>query len=147
VGELLIRSKEAKYVAWNLAALSPWMTEDYPADRDRKANALPPAAVAARQGFKAPNKLVDTITGSYRNRLEIMQLKTPTCGRNPVIHARDTLGMAIRRWDSHGGPWTLHVLNALLVEAMESLAEWSEQGNKSERSCTAKSKYETAYAC
>jgi hypothetical protein len=100
------------------------MIVNYPEDEVVKANTLPPAAMAAREGFRAPNKLADTITGSYRNRSEIMQMKTSAC--NKVAYQRDTIGMAIRRWDSHGGPWTLQVLNALLVEAMEKLDVWME---------------------
>lgn len=131
LGQLLVRSNEANYVAWNLAALSPWMTMDFPADDAfRKANALPAVSVTAREGFKAPNKLTDTITSSYRNRREIMDMKQSACSKAPVLHARDTLGMAIRKWDSQGGPWTLQVLNALLVEVMESLDTWSEPGGK-----------------
>ncbi|KHN99281.1 Poly A polymerase, head domain protein [Metarhizium album ARSEF 1941] len=128
LGKLLIRSSEATYVAWNLAAFSPWMNVEFQVDGVRKANFLPPPAAAARKGLKAPNKLVDTITGSYRNRREIIQMKTSTC--IGAVHARDTLGMAIRRWDSHGGPWTLQLLSALLVEAMEKLDAWPESYDK-----------------
>lgn len=131
LGQLLVRSNEANYVAWNLAALSPWMTVGFPAhDEFQKPNVLPPVSVAAREGFKAPNKLTDTITSSYRNRREIMDMKESICSKAPVVHARDTLGMAIRKWDSHGGPWTLQVLSALLVEAMETLDTWSERGDE-----------------
>ncbi|KAH0599706.1 hypothetical protein MHUMG1_02496 [Metarhizium humberi] len=130
LGELLIRPGEANYAAWILASLSPWMVVESPLNNVRKANALPPPAVAAREGFKAPNKLVDIITGSYRNRQEIIRMKTSTCNEEGAVLARDTLGMAIRRWDSHGGPWTLQVLSALLVEAMESQDAWTELDDK-----------------
>ncbi|EFY84664.1 putative tRNA nucleotidyltransferase [Metarhizium acridum CQMa 102] len=126
LGELLIRPGEANYVAWILAALSPWMVVEPPLNNVRKANVLPPPAVAAREGFKAPNKLVDIMTGSYRNRREIIRMKTSLCNEEGAVLARDTLGMAIRRWDSYGGPWTLQVLSALLVEAMESQDAWTE---------------------
>ncbi|KJK86951.1 hypothetical protein H633G_09196 [Metarhizium anisopliae BRIP 53284] len=130
LGELLIRPGEANYAAWILASLSPWMVVEPPLNNVRKANVLPPPAVAAREGFKAPNKLVDIITGSYRNRREILRMKTSTCNEEGAVLARDTLGMAIRRWDSHGGPWTLQVLSALLVEAMESQDAWTELDDK-----------------
>ncbi|OAA46265.1 Poly A polymerase, head domain protein [Metarhizium rileyi] len=133
LGKLLIRSTEAKYVAWNLAALSPWMNVKMQSDGVRKANTLPPPAVAAREGLKAPNKLLDVITCSYRNRQEIMRMKSLTRIEKPTVLARDTLGMAIRKWDSHGGQWTLQVLSALLVEAMEEPDTWSEHGNHKEK--------------
>lgn len=130
LGRLLIRSKDAAYVAWNLAALSPWMTMDPLPNELPKANSLPPVSVAAREGFRAPNKLLDIITASYKHRHHIMQLKTSTSGPGSVAIARDVLGMAIRKWENHGGSWTLQVLNSLLVEAMEKLETWPQVGDK-----------------
>ncbi|QUC16190.1 uncharacterized protein UV8b_00431 [Ustilaginoidea virens] len=129
IGRLLIPSDDSGYVAWNLAALSPWMVMASPPSGNRK-SALPPASMAAREGLKAPNKLTDTITASHMHRKEIMELKRMACGKEAMTGSRHVLGMAIRKWDSHGGFWTLQVLNALLVEAMETMSIWPGAGDR-----------------
>ncbi|KAK2593479.1 CCA tRNA nucleotidyltransferase, mitochondrial [Conoideocrella luteorostrata] len=133
IGQFLVRSEDAAYVAWNLAALSPWMRINDPPEEYhgglRKANKLPPVSIAAREGFKAPNKLTITITASHRHRKEIMEMKMATSSNESVTIARDTLGMAIRAWDSHGGQWTLQVLSALMVDALENLHTWPKAGD------------------
>ncbi|KAF5005164.1 hypothetical protein FDECE_8382 [Fusarium decemcellulare] len=121
----LVQTEDATYFAWNLAALCPWMTvEELPNPR-KKPNAPPLVAVVAREGFKAPNKLSDVITASHRNRREIMSLKRAVCNEEPFIRERDRFGMAIRKWDAPAGSWRLQVLNALVVEVLETLTEWS----------------------
>lgn len=130
IGEVLLQNEEATYSAWNLAALSPWMTIVDPPNPNRKLNAPPPVSVVAREGFRAPNKLTDITTASYRHRLEIMQLKQAVCNRVPYINERDRFGMAIRGWDTPMGSWRLQVLNAMLVEALEVLPGWSKKHEK-----------------
>ncbi|KAH7163634.1 hypothetical protein B0J13DRAFT_40147 [Dactylonectria estremocensis] len=130
IGNLLIDSEIGSYYSWNLAAVSPWMIVDDPPNPKRKANAPPPVAVAAREGFRAPNKLTDIITASYRNRKEILSLKQSVVNHEAFIYERDRYGMAIRRWDSQAGSWRLQVLNAILVEATEVLPTWSLEGAK-----------------
>jgi tRNA nucleotidyltransferase (CCA-adding enzyme) len=125
IGDVLVKTDDTAYFAWNLAALAPWMPIQDPPDPRRKANALPPVAVVAREGFKAPNKLSDVIASSQRNRDEILKLKRAVDDKASFIHERDTLGMAIRRWDSQGGSWKLQVLSALLTDAAESLEVWT----------------------
>ncbi|KAK7415240.1 CCA tRNA nucleotidyltransferase, mitochondrial [Neonectria magnoliae] len=125
IGHLLINNEDGAYYAWNLAAVCPWMDVHDQPNPKRKANAPPPVAVAAREGFKAPNKLTDIITASYRNRSEILSLKKAVCNREAFISERDRFGMAIRRWDAQVGSWRLQVLNAILVESMEILQQWS----------------------
>ena len=100
------------------------MTIDDPPNLRRKANALPPVAVVAREGFRAPNKLAGVIAASYRHRVEITELKRAVNDGAPHTKEPDRVGMAIRRWDAQGGSWKLQVLNALLVEAMERLPVW-----------------------
>lgn len=124
IASRLIQTDDAAYCAWNLAAVCPWMTVDDPPAPRRKANALPPVGVVAREGFKAPNKLNDIITASYRHRREILELKNAVCNNESYINERDRFGMAIRKWDAQGGSWRLQVLSALLVEAMETLEAW-----------------------
>lgn len=120
----LVRTEEAAYLAWNLAALSPWMVLDDPVKPKAKANALPRIAEVAREGFKAANKLTVVISASYKYRQEILGLKKDILANEPYICERDRVGMAIRRWDSQNGSWRLQVLNAMLVEAMETLTAW-----------------------
>ncbi|KAF7558811.1 hypothetical protein G7046_g5358 [Stylonectria norvegica] len=121
---MLIRTDDAAYTAWNLAAVSPWMAMDSSPDARRKASAPPLVAVVAREGFKAPNKLSDVISASYRHRREILELKRAVCAKEPWVNERDRFGMAIRRWDAQVGSWRLQALSAMLVEAMEVLQEW-----------------------
>ncbi|RBA20498.1 hypothetical protein FPRO05_08943 [Fusarium proliferatum] len=123
----LITSSDATYTAWNLAALSPWMTVEEPPNPHRKANALPLVAIVSREGFKAPNRLSNIITASHRNRVEILKLKRAVCNGESYIQERDRFGMAIRKWDTPTGTWRLQVLNALLVEALETLAGWRQE--------------------
>ena len=129
--DLLVRTEDAAYVAWNQAALCPWMGIDDPLDGTRKSNAWPTVAVIAREGFKAPNKLTEIIAASYRHREEITALKKAVNDGEVHVRERDRVGMAIRRWDAQGGSWKLQVLNALLVEAMERLQMWDQPESSS----------------
>lgn len=132
IASRLIQTDEAPYTAWNLAAICPWMTVEEPPNPRKKANALPLVAMVAREGFKAPNKLSDIIAASHRHRDEIMSLKRAVCDGESFIQERDRFGMAIRKWDTPAGSWRLQVLNALLVEVMEILPEWSQEKSQSE---------------
>ncbi|CCT73463.1 related to tRNA nucleotidyltransferase [Fusarium fujikuroi IMI 58289] len=123
----LITSSDATYTAWNLAALSPWMTVEEPPHPHRKANTLPLVAIVSREGFKAPNRLSSIVAASHRNRVEILKLKRAVCNGESYIQERDRFGMAIRKWDTPTGTWRLQVLNALLVEALETLTGWRQE--------------------
>ncbi|KAF5529419.1 CCA tRNA nucleotidyltransferase mitochondrial [Fusarium mexicanum] len=125
----LITSTDATYSAWNLAALSPWMTVEEPPNPRRKANALPLVAIVSREGFKAPNRLSSIVAASHRNRDEILKLKRAVCNGESYIQERDRFGMAIRKWDTPVGTWRLQVLNALLVEALETLTAWRQEAS------------------
>ncbi|KAJ4257449.1 CCA tRNA nucleotidyltransferase, mitochondrial [Fusarium torreyae] len=129
----LIQSPDASYSAWNLAALSPWMTVEEPSNPRKKSNALPLVAVVSREGFKAPNRLSDIIAASHRHREEIMKLKNAVCSGESYIRERDRFGMAIRKWDSPAGTWRLQVLNALLVDVLETLSEWRRDGSEKQK--------------
>lgn len=124
IADLLALKEDAVYCAWNLAAMSPWMVVTEPPNFKRKANAPPLVAIVAREGFKAPNKLSDVIAASYKHRDEILFLKNAVCNHAPFVNERDRFGMAIRKWEAHGGSWRLQILSALLVEAIEALDEW-----------------------
>lgn len=132
IASRLVQTDDATYTAWNLAAICPWMTVEEPPNFRKKANSLPLVAVVAREGFKAPNKLSDIIAASHRHRKEIMTLKRGVCDGESFIQERDRFGMAIRKWDMPAGSWRLQVLNALLVEVMETLQEWNQEKSQSE---------------
>lgn len=124
IASTLVHTDEAKFIAWNLAAVSPWMREQDPPGVKKKANALPPVGVIAREGIKAPNKLTDIIAASHRHLDEILELKRAVLARDACISERDRFGMAIRRWDAQGGSFRLQILSAMLVEALERLQVW-----------------------
>ncbi|KAI0854190.1 hypothetical protein F5Y00DRAFT_2544 [Daldinia vernicosa] len=119
--DVLVRSDEAAYYAWVLAAICPWENVE-PPKHSGKGKAPPPlGTLAAREGIKAPNKLCDLATAAHNNRTEIMSLVTAVSDKAPFIAERDRFGMAIRHWDSKAGHWRLQVLYAFLVEVMNGL--------------------------
>lgn len=126
IGSLLIRSEDAAYLAWNLAAVTPWIALGDPAGHNQKVNNLPAVAAVAREGFRAPNRVIAVMAASHRHRMEIIGLKVAVCSKDASSRQRARLGMAIRRWDGQGGSWTLQVLSALLVDAMEHLDSWED---------------------
>ncbi|KAI8956693.1 hypothetical protein F5Y11DRAFT_139556 [Daldinia sp. FL1419] len=126
--DVLVRSDEAAYYAWVLAAICPWESVETP-KHSGKGKAPPPlGTLAAREGIKAPNKLCDLLTAAHNNRAEIMSLVTAVYDKEAFITERDRFGMAIRHWDSKAGHWRLQVLYAFLVEAMDVLGA----GNRGE---------------
>ncbi|KIL86884.1 cca trna mitochondrial [Fusarium avenaceum] len=134
VASRLITSGDAPYLAWNLAALSPWMMVEDPPNPRKKPSSPPLVATISREGFKAPNKLSDIVSAAHRHREEIMELKNAVCAGKPIVQERDRFGMAIRKWDSPAGTWRLQILNALLVEALETLPEWRRDGSAKQES-------------
>ena len=128
IASYLVTTDEAAYMAWNLAALAPWMVADDPPHLRRKPTSFPLVAWVSREGFKAPNKLSDVIAASYHHRQEILGFKNDISSGKSFMHERDIIGMAIRKWESQGGSWKLQVLNALLVEAMEMVQQWDTDG-------------------
>lgn len=114
--DLLVTSEEARYYAWSLATLTPW--EQLPDDPPLRSGkpALPLPAQAAREGFKAPNKLCDVITAAHRHRPAILECRDIVREKKKGLEERDRFGMAIRDWDARGGNWRLQVLFAILVD-------------------------------
>jgi hypothetical protein len=80
----------------------------------------------AREGVKANNRICEVVTGAFRHFDEIIKLKEDVLARQSYVYERDTLGMAIRRWDAHGGHWKLHVILAIVVES----ATWDATAGK-----------------
>ncbi|APA12836.1 hypothetical protein sscle_10g076060 [Sclerotinia sclerotiorum 1980 UF-70] len=116
----LVRSDDAKYLAWILAALTPW-TAVPPAQASKPGGKTPPpfGALVAREGLKAESKLCSMVAGAFKQYAEITELKDAVLRNDSYIHKRDTVGMMIRKWESQGGQWKLQVLFALLVEALK----------------------------
>ncbi|EFX04213.1 tRNA nucleotidyltransferase [Grosmannia clavigera kw1407] len=100
VYDVLVRTEEAQYFAWVLAAAVPW------------------DQVSEQGGIRAPNKLSDVITGAHRHRADILALKQAVCDGAPCMRERDRFGMAIRTWEARGSNWKLQVLYALLFEVL-----------------------------
>jgi len=126
--DLLVTTEEARYYAWCLATLTPWeQLPDDPPIRPGKP-ALPLATQAAREGFKAPNKLSDLVTAAHRHLPAITELKDIVRERMAGVDERDRFGMTIREWDSRGGNWRLQVLYAILADVAERALTARKQG-------------------
>lgn len=120
----LLRNAEEQYLAWICATLMPWA--DAPTVPHQKPLQRPyfAAYLVAREGFKAPNKVCDVVAASLGHGENIRNL-VAECARglqrpdtiNPTCDAtaRDTLGMAIRRW---GSTWRTQVLFNLIYEVV-----------------------------
>lgn len=129
--DLLVRSDEDEYVAWNLAAVCPWMRVAKPPGPAPKGKHIPTSALVAREGFKAPNKVSNAIAAAQNNLPTILELKEEVIAGEPATQQRDQLGMRIRRLDALGH-WKLQILNALLVEATENLPRWEKSNERSD---------------
>ncbi|KAI1499380.1 poly A polymerase head domain-containing protein [Biscogniauxia marginata] len=127
--DVLIRTEEASYYAWLLAAIAPWESVPQPSPTDPRKPPPPLCTMAVREGIKAKNKICELVTASHNNREEIMSLKAAVSQKESYINERDKFGMPIRHWDSRGGHWRLQVLFALLVEAMQT---WSVEPSNSD---------------
>lgn len=114
----LIRSDDAKYLAWILASLTPLSAiSNSQLDEVGTRLPLPYATNVAREGIKADNKVCSVVTGAFRNYREIIKLKDAIKRKDSYVTERDTLGLMIRKWDYSGGQWKVQVLFALLVES------------------------------
>ncbi|PKS11591.1 hypothetical protein jhhlp_003356 [Lomentospora prolificans] len=132
----MIGSNSDAYLAWNLAAFTPWASVDgsqHPPKNKSKADPSQLIIRVAREGIKATNKLCTLLGASYRNRSNILHLKELVCSEDESSHQRDLFAMAIREWEACGGYWKLQVLYCILVEAMQELKTWpvsSDRGSK-----------------
>ncbi|KAF2631128.1 tRNA nucleotidyltransferase [Macroventuria anomochaeta] len=124
IADHLLRNADEQYLAWICATMIPWA--DAPTVPHQKPLQRPyfSAYLVAREGFKAPNKVCDVVAASLSSSEEIRNL-VAQCARglqrpdtiNPLSDAtaRDTLGMAIRRW---GSTWRTQVLFNLIYEVV-----------------------------
>ncbi|KAI4627835.1 hypothetical protein J4E80_001969 [Alternaria sp. BMP 0032] len=122
IPDTLLRNEDERYLAWVCATMMPWM--DAPTIPHQKPLQRPyfAAYLVAREGFKAPNKICDVIASALSNSEEIRNvvgrcakgLRRPdTINPTDDATARDTLGMAIRRW---GSSWRTQVFMNLVYE-------------------------------
>ena len=132
IHDLLVTSEEARYYAWSLATLTPWerLPDDPPLRSGRPALPLP--TQAAREGFKAPNKLSDVVTAAHRHRPAILEFKDMVLENREGVNERDRFGMAIRDWEARGGNWRLQVLFAILVDVESRVGAGSKAENTQE---------------
>lgn len=131
VFDLLVCSDEDAYVAWNLAALCPWMRIDRLPGPAPKGKYVPASALVAREAFKATNKVSNAVAASQSHLAEILDLKQEVIAGGPVAKQRDQLGMKIRYLNA-SGLWKLQILNALLVEATTEMPAWEIAGSRGE---------------
>ena len=115
--QILVRSDDARYISWILAALAPWSTIPNPEKSGSKMLPLFGTRVA-QEGIKASSKICAHINGAFKNYNQITNLKNAVAQGQAFINERDTVGMKIRKWDADGGNWRIQALFALLVEAM-----------------------------
>jgi tRNA nucleotidyltransferase (CCA-adding enzyme) len=118
--ETLVRSEDAQFVAWILAALTPWSSVALPETPAGAKLPLPYATLAAREGIKVNNKISDIITAAFRNYGEITSLRDAILRKDEYVTERGTLGMTIRKWDFLGKNWRLEVMLAIFVEVLKS---------------------------
>ena len=116
--DVLVRTEEARYLAWMLAAITPWGKIAPPAPPSAKRPPPPPAVIALREGIRGTNKLCDVVNGAYCHRAQITSLKQAVCDKAPYINERDRFGMAIREWEARGSNWKLQVLFAVLFDVL-----------------------------
>ncbi|TVY64215.1 CCA tRNA nucleotidyltransferase [Lachnellula suecica] len=117
----LVRSDDAKFIAWVLAAVAPWANIPTPEPAKPKTKPpLPFGTLVVREGIKTNSKVCDAVTGAFRNFEEITKLRDAIKRKDASINERDTVGMLIRKWDFLGKNWRLQVLLAVLVEGMNN---------------------------
>lgn len=123
IPQTLIRNSDERYFAWICAAVMPWADAPKVPHKKRAKNPFHAAYLVAQEGFKAPNRVSEVIVASMENSEDIMKL-VEQCWKE-ISHsktepnlqkdasARDTLGMAIRRW---GSTWRMQLFFSLVYE-------------------------------
>jgi tRNA nucleotidyltransferase (CCA-adding enzyme) len=124
LSKLLLRNTDEKYLAWVSAALMPWADAPQPPSlKPSKKRPLHASVLVAQEGFKAPNTVCNIIASSVDHMEEIKKLvdecfkglRSSTGTVPDDATARDTLGMAIRRW---GSTWRSQILFSLIHETV-----------------------------
>ena len=124
--ELLVRDADERHLAWLLTAIVPYRDAPQHEAPEPGRKVPPPIPTGVtREGIKATNKTCEIVTASVRNLNEITRLvdgvdtQKRRAQKQPGsedLTARDTLGMAVRRW---GPTWRSQMMYALLVELVD----------------------------
>ena len=70
--ECLVRSDDAKYFSWVLAAITPWSQMPLPQPAKPGGKLPPPlGSLVIREGIKGENKIYNVVTGAFRHHEEI----------------------------------------------------------------------------
>lgn len=117
--DTFVRSDEAQYYAWILAALAPWHSVPLRTQGALGKKVAPHAAMCVREGLKSDNKLAGVVAAAMENLPAITALKIAIINKEAWVKERDTVGMAIRGWDFGSSQWRLQALFSLFVEAMQ----------------------------
>lgn len=128
IAKILLRDSEDLYIAWTLTCFIPWARATLTLGEKPKSKTLfSPAAVAAREGLKADNKITKIIDGAVANLdgiekmreliIDEIDLAKSTLKRKDPSTTRETQGKAIRRW---GSSWRSCVMYAILVHVTEA---------------------------
>ena len=126
--KLLIRNPDEEYVAWLLAAMSPWFQAEKPV-ADRPGGKAPPHPMmgVAREGLKVTNKTLTALEAAFRHAEEVADWERRVNhaintreleGLPPSKEAvpREVLGMNIRRW---GTNWRCAVILGMLLKVLK----------------------------
>lgn len=124
--EILIRDINETYIAWILACTMPWSGVPTPEPNKPGRKATPVVTTVVREGIKATNKVCDVTSASKENfeDIQTVQQRFIAKKRHPLkswegedATARNTLGMAVRKW---GSSWRSQVLFAILYEISDN---------------------------
>lgn len=109
LAQRLLASDHERYIAWNLAALTPWRDHHFPGADTKKS--IPAAATAAREGLRITNKIHDVITASFRHYSTITDFVRDL--NDKAVPRRGRVGAIVRKL---GPTWKSQYVTALLRE-------------------------------
>lgn len=128
IAKILLRDPEDHYLAWMMSCFVPWARAETPTLNSKSPKTF--AAVAAREGIKADNKLTKIINDAVFELESVIKMKdsvvswrksttTPLEIRDRSS-IREMQGQAVRHW---GSCWRSIAIYALLVQLSEVRGE------------------------
>lgn len=124
LAKILLRDPEDRYLAWMMSCFVPWARVENPTLNSKSPTTF--AAVAAREGIKADNKLMKIIEDAVLKLESVIKMKDSVVSRTKSStlpmelrdHSsiREMHGLAIRDW---GPRWRSIAMYALLVQLGE----------------------------
>lgn len=124
IANILLRDPEDRYLAWMMSCFVPWARVENPTFNSRSLTNS--AAVAAREGIKADNKLTKIIKDAVLELESVIKMKDSVVSwtkssKLPVdmrgqSSIREIQGQTIRHW---GPRWRSIAIFALLVQLSE----------------------------